>query len=149
MIGLLSSRRMTLVVIILIITCTIVVIIEELFTDNSVDVSGSASTSSVETLSQQPVNKDIGPADVVINPAILNPGLLHDDESLDNTQTNWRQYLMFMSLTGFFGSISGLLVKHRQQQLHTKSLARFRKHHDSDSSPNESNHTLIDMNHSA
>lgn len=56
--------------------------------------------------------------------------------------TNWRQFLTFLSLTGLFGGVSGLLVRHRQYQLRCKTLARFRK----DSNSDDSNHTLIEMN---
>lgn len=58
-----------------------------------------------------------------------------------SSPTNWRQYLNFISLTGFFGGISGLLTRYRQYKLRAKTLARFRKQDDLD----ESLHTLIDM----
>lgn len=56
-----------------------------------------------------------------------------------------RQLLIFFSLCGLFGGLSGLSVKYRQLQLRFKSLSRFRKTSDSD----ESNHTLIDMKYNS
>lgn len=62
--------------------------------------------------------------------------------------TNWRHFFTFLSLTGLFGGISGLLTKHRQHLLRSRSLARFRKPvlNSSDSSEPES-HTLVDIDH--
>lgn len=62
-------------------------------------------------------------------------------QSVGRSPTNWRQYLIFISLSGFFGGLSGLITRYRQYQLRAKSLARFRKQDDLD----ESLHTLIDM----
>lgn len=59
--------------------------------------------------------------------------------------TNWRHFFTFLSLTGLFGGISGLLTKHRQHILKSRSLARFRKPSRSDSS--EAGHTLIEIDH--
>lgn len=60
--------------------------------------------------------------------------------------TNWRQFFTFLSLTGLFGGIAGLLTKHRQHLLKYRTLARFRKpvHKSPDSSEPES-HTLVDI----
>lgn len=116
MIEILNSKRMTLVIVILIVICIFVVIIEEWFTNSLVSIA-SADLSPVKTNSQ------------------------HTEYTIESTisKTNWRNFLQFLSLVNFFGGISGLCVKYRQNQLRSKSLARFRKNTGGD-------HTLINMN---
>lgn len=61
-------------------------------------------------------------------------------------QTNWRQFLTFLSIVNVLGGISGLLVRYRNYQLRCKSLSRFRKNTDPS---DEATHTLINMEHTS
>lgn len=153
----LTNKNKIYIIVILILACTIVVIIEEWFTNSQLNISSSLTLSS-----QVP---DIGgsgsndsklksyPARETIR---LTQDLISEDHFRGSKKlvkcshykfaehacpTNWRQYLTFLSLTGFFGGIFGILTRYRQYQLRCRTLARFRKQDDLD----ESRHTLIDM----
>ena len=121
MIEVLSSKRMTIVIVILILVCTIVIIIEEWYTNSQLVVSSAPPHDTVPLQQQQP------------------------PEPLPSNYNDLRDLLHFLSIVTFLGSTSGLLVKYRQHQLGIKTLARFRKHTDSE----DSSHTLINMNHTS
>lgn len=148
MIEILSSKRMSVIIVILIIVCTFVVIIEEWFTNSQLVISsiithegGQQQIDANHIISQNVNNTNTGQDLPLAKPIDLT---IKSKPVPTNPPINWYRFLNFLSLTGFFGSISGLLVKYRQLQLRSKSLSRFRKEkpNDSDSS---SNHTLIDM----
>lgn len=141
MIEVLNSKRMTLVIVILIIICTVVVIIEEWFTNSQLVISTILNHDEESNIINYSIPDNIDKLNLSNKP-LNNPLPKTLDKINKSGRVNWRQYFLFLSSVSFFGGIAGLLVKYRQLQLRTKSLARFRKHTDSD----DSNHTLINMN---
>lgn len=111
MIEILNSRRMTIVIVTLILFCTIVVIIEEWLTASGGADLSSSSSSSPPTSQQQPKQEQTSIIDKMPSQYFV---------------TDWRSFLTFLGSAGFFGGLSGLVVKYRQQQLRQKSLSRFR-----------------------
>lgn len=132
MIEILNSKRMTILIVALILACAVVIIIEEWFTNNQLTVTSDLSVKEV-TRSPTPVK--------FANNLSINVDLINIKELSSPERTNWREFLSFLSLSSFFGSVSGILVKYRQKQLRRKSLARFREPINQD----ESCHALIDM----
>lgn len=140
MIDALNSKRMT-VIVVLIVICTVIVIIEEWFTNSQLVISSPVAQRQEldkQLLEQRQHQKEL---------LRLQQEQVEQQEMLLKQQTNdWRFLLRFLSMMGFFGGISGLATKYRQQQLRCKSLARFRKQDSRDSSC----HALIDMrNHTS
>lgn len=108
-----ASKRMTILVVLLILISFVIIIIEEWITASEITTA----------VTDQPVDTS---ADNTF-----------DSDNFKTSSTNWRPLLLFLSLTTFFGSSSGLAVRYRQHQIRYKSLSRFK---------DDSYHTLIEMN---
>lgn len=159
MIEVLNSKRMTVVIIILIIICTIIVLIEEWFTNSQLVISSLLTTTGDSSNRQHqlpsisnnniyyPTHPDENSPHQHLEPRpIVQPPTIEQSSTTfasPHDHIHWKQFLSFFSLVSFFGGISGLGVKYREQQMRTRSLSRFRKQANSEDS---SNHTLINMN---
>lgn len=130
---------MTVRVAILIVICTIIIIIEEWYTNNQPVPNTSDLLVKKSTSKPNPVK--------FANNFSIDVEVIDLRKSHLAEQTNWRRFLSFFSLTSFFGSLSGLLVRYRQHQLRFKSLSRFRDRDSPDTScaTGDDSHTLIDM----
>lgn len=138
MIEILRSKRMTLLVAILITICTIIIIIEEWFTNTQ---TIPATSDLLKKKGQNSVK--------FANNFSIDVDFIDLRQSHVSQHTHWRSFLTFLSLTSFFGSLSGLLVRYRQQQLRFRTLTRFRSQKEPATSPaissDDSCHALIDM----
>lgn len=130
MIDALNSKRMSAIVF-LIIVCTIIVIIEEFFTNSPIDLKlPRAEQKETEKNRNIKGSKHQQEEELI---KFKQQEIEFQEDLLKKQVNDWKFLLKFLSLMGFFGGISGLATKYRQQQLRCKTLARFRKQESRDS----------------